>query len=72
MMSHRPRSRSNGPRLALLASAAEHERGAVAVHEIAFLVTKATPAPAVSRFVEFVRSAAGAAVIVANGAVPVK
>jgi phosphate transport system substrate-binding protein len=37
-----------------------------------FLVTKATPSPAVSRFIEFVRSAAGAAVIVANGAVPVK
>lgn len=29
-------------------------------------------APAVSRFVEFIRSSAGAAVIVANGAVPVK
>jgi phosphate transport system substrate-binding protein len=37
-----------------------------------FLVTKATPPPAVSEFVEFVRSSAGAAVIVANGAVPVK
>jgi phosphate transport system substrate-binding protein len=37
-----------------------------------FLVTKATPPPAVSKFVEFVRSSAGAAVIVANGAVPVK
>lgn len=37
-----------------------------------FLVTKATPPPAVSKFVEFVRSPAGAAVIVANGAVPVK
>ena len=37
-----------------------------------FLVTKATPPPAVSKFVEFVRSTAGAAVIVANGAVPVK
>jgi phosphate transport system substrate-binding protein len=37
-----------------------------------FLVTKATPPPAVSQFVEFVRSSAGAAVIVANGAVPVK
>lgn len=38
----------------------------------AFLVTKAPPPPAVSRFIEFVRSPAGAAVIVANGAVPVK
>jgi phosphate transport system substrate-binding protein len=37
-----------------------------------FLVTKAAPAPAVARFVEFIRSPAGAAVIVANGAVPVK
>lgn len=37
-----------------------------------FLVTKATPAPAVARFIEFVRSPAGAAVIAANGAVPVK
>jgi len=37
-----------------------------------FLVTKATPPPAVSTFVEFVRSPTGAAVIVANGAVPVK
>jgi phosphate transport system substrate-binding protein len=37
-----------------------------------FLVTKATPSPAVSKFVEFVRSSVGAGVIVANGAVPVK
>jgi phosphate transport system substrate-binding protein len=37
-----------------------------------FLVTKATPPPAVSKFVEFIRSSAGAEVIVANGAVPVK
>jgi phosphate transport system substrate-binding protein len=37
-----------------------------------FLVTKATPPPAVANFIEFVRSSAGAAVIVANGAVPVK
>ena len=37
-----------------------------------FLVTKAMPPPTVARFVEFVRSSAGAAVIVANGAVPVK
>jgi hypothetical protein len=33
---------------------------------------KAAPPPAVSQFVEFVLSSAGAAVIVANGAVPVK
>ena len=37
-----------------------------------FLVTKATPPPAVAMFIEFVRSSAGEAVIVANGAVPVK
>jgi phosphate transport system substrate-binding protein len=37
-----------------------------------FLVTKAPPPPAVSRFLDFVRSSAGTAVIVANGAVPVK
>jgi phosphate transport system substrate-binding protein len=35
-----------------------------------FLVTKATPSPTVAKFIEFVRSFAGAAVIVANGAVP--
>lgn len=37
-----------------------------------FLVTKATPAPAVVRFLDFIRSPAGAKVIAANGAVPVK
>jgi phosphate transport system substrate-binding protein len=37
-----------------------------------FLVTKTMPPPTVARFIEFVRSSAGAAVIVANGAVPVK
>jgi phosphate transport system substrate-binding protein len=37
-----------------------------------FLVTKAMPPPTVATFIEFVRSSAGAAVIVANGAVPVK
>ena len=37
-----------------------------------FLVTKAMPPPAVAKFIEFVRGSAGAAVIVANGAVPVK
>jgi phosphate transport system substrate-binding protein len=37
-----------------------------------FLVTKAAPPPAVSQFIEFVRGSAGAAVIAANGAVPVK
>lgn len=37
-----------------------------------FLVTKASPSPAVARFLEFVRSSAGEKVIIANGAVPVK
>ena len=37
-----------------------------------FLVTKSTPPPTVARFIEFVRSSAGAAIIAANGAVPVK
>jgi len=36
-----------------------------------FLVVKAPPSPAVSRFLDFVRSAAGAKAIAANGAVPV-
>jgi phosphate transport system substrate-binding protein len=37
-----------------------------------FLVTKAPPSRTVSSFVEFVRGPVGAAVIVANGALPVK
>lgn len=37
-----------------------------------FLVTNALPPPAVSRFIDFIRSSAGTAVILANGAVPVK
>lgn len=37
-----------------------------------FLVTRLTPPPTVAKFIEFVRSSTGAAVIVANGAVPVK
>jgi phosphate transport system substrate-binding protein len=37
-----------------------------------FLVVKTTPSPAAARFLEFVRSPAGAKVISANGAVPVK
>jgi phosphate transport system substrate-binding protein len=37
-----------------------------------FLVTKAPPPPGVSTFIEFIRSPAGEAVIVDNGAVPVK
>jgi phosphate transport system substrate-binding protein len=38
----------------------------------AFFVTKSAPPPAVERFLEFARSAQGAQVIRANGAVPVK
>ena len=38
----------------------------------AFLVSKSAPSPAVAKFLDFVRSAAGEKVIVANGAVPVK
>ena len=37
-----------------------------------FLVANAPPSPAVARFIDFIRSSAGTAVIVANGAVPVK
>jgi phosphate transport system substrate-binding protein len=37
-----------------------------------FLVTKAAPSPAVAGFLDFIRSAAGEKVILANGAVPVK
>jgi phosphate transport system substrate-binding protein len=48
------------------------ERKTYALTRDSFLVTKATPPPAVSKFVEFVRSPAGMAVIAANGAVPVK
>ena len=37
-----------------------------------FLVTKAAPSPAVTRFLQFVRSSAGEKVLRANGAVPAK
>ena len=37
-----------------------------------FLVTQATPSPAVAKFMEFVWSGAGKKVIAANGAVPAK
>jgi phosphate transport system substrate-binding protein len=37
-----------------------------------FLITKATPSPAVARFLDFIRSPAGAEVIAVNGAVPVQ
>jgi phosphate transport system substrate-binding protein len=37
-----------------------------------FLVVKSPPSPAVARFIDFIRSAAGQKVIAANGAVPMK
>ncbi|MGQ0522850.1 MAG: phosphate ABC transporter substrate-binding protein [Betaproteobacteria bacterium] len=37
-----------------------------------FLVTQAAPAPAVAKFLEFVRSSAGEKIIAANGAVPAR
>jgi phosphate transport system substrate-binding protein len=37
-----------------------------------FLITKATPSPAVARFLDFIRSPAGAEAIAVNGAVPVQ
>lgn len=53
-------------------SADNVERGAYALTRDSFLVTGATPSPAVARFVAFVRSPAGAAIIRENGAVPVQ
>ena len=56
----------------IIPSAENVERKTYTLTRDSFLVTKATPPPAVSKFVEFVRSSTGVAVIVANGAVPVK
>lgn len=56
----------------ILPSAENVERKIYTLIRDSFLVTKAPPPPAVSRFVDFVRSSTGTAVIVANGAVPVK
>jgi len=56
----------------VIPSAENVERKKYTLTRDSFLVTKAPPPPAVSGFVEFVRSAAGAAVIIANGALPVK
>jgi phosphate transport system substrate-binding protein len=53
-------------------SAENVERKIYTLTRDSFLVTKASPPPAVSRFVEFIRGSAGAVVIAANGAVPVK
>jgi phosphate transport system substrate-binding protein len=56
----------------VIPSAENVERKLYTLTRDSFLVTKAPPPPAVARFVNFIRSSAGAAVIVANGAVPVK
>jgi phosphate transport system substrate-binding protein len=56
----------------VIPSAENVERKIYALTRDSFLVTKAPPPPAVSRFLAFVRSSAGTVVIVANGAVPVK
>jgi len=56
----------------VIPSAQNVERKIYPLTRDSLLVTKVPPAPAVSRFVDFIRSSAGAAVIVANGAVPVK
>jgi phosphate transport system substrate-binding protein len=56
----------------IIPSAENVERKTYALTRDSFLVTKAIPPPTVSQFVEFVRSPAGAAVIGANGAIPVK
>jgi len=56
----------------VIPSAANVARQTYTLTRDSLLVTKAPPAPPVSRFIEFIRSSAGEAVIVANGAVPVK
>ncbi len=56
----------------VIPSAENVERKRYTLTRDSFLVTKAPPPPAVASFVEFVRSAAGASVITANGALPVK
>jgi phosphate transport system substrate-binding protein len=53
-------------------SAANVERKTYTLTRDSFLVTKTAPSAAVAKFVEFVRSSAGADVIAANGAIPVK
>ena len=56
----------------VMPSAENVERKIYNLTRDSFLITKAPPPPAVSRFLEFVRSSAGTAVIAANGAIPVK
>ena len=53
-------------------SAENVKRQAYSLTRDSFLVTKAGPSAAVARFLEFIRSAEGERVIIANGAVPVR
>jgi phosphate transport system substrate-binding protein len=53
-------------------AAANVERGTYTLTRPSFLLTRTPPRPAVARFLAFVRSPAGARVIVANGAVAVE
>jgi phosphate transport system substrate-binding protein len=53
-------------------SAENVERKTYPLVRESFLVTQSSPSPSVARFLEFVRGAAGAEVIRANGAVPVR
>lgn len=53
-------------------SAENVKSGAYALTRDSFLVTEATPSPAVAKFLAFVRSPAGRQIISANGAVPAK
>lgn len=48
------------------------ERGAYSLIRKSFLVTRATPPPAVAQFLRFVRDPAGEKVIRANGAIPIR
>ena len=56
----------------VMPSAENVERKIYNLTRDSFLITKAPPSPVVSRFLEFVRSSAGTAVIAANGAIPMK
>jgi phosphate transport system substrate-binding protein len=65
--------RVRAPSLRGISPTAEHVQSKTyALTRDSFLVVKTPSSPEVSKFLEFVRSAAGEKVIVANGAVPVK
>jgi phosphate transport system substrate-binding protein len=53
-------------------SAESIRSGGYALSRASYLLTRATPAPAVARFLAFVRGPAGARIIIANGGVPVE